>query len=114
MPKQNKFETIRCQYFEWRLVRRKENGVWYADARTTSRNRGRHSLSTRDKNEAIDNLTQLDRCNAVKEGLIAPDKDSTSGRVLLIKPGRQLFDSHNSRPNVTGGTKASTQKKYRS
>ena len=114
MPKQNKFETIRCQYFEWRLVQRKENGVWYADARTTSRNRGRHSLNTRDKNEAIDNLMQLDRCTAVKEGLIAPDKDSTSGRVLLIKPGRQLFDSHNSRPNVTGGTKASTQKKYRS
>lgn len=112
MPKKTKYRMIRCQFFEWRLIQRKENGVWYADARTTSDNRGRHSLGTRDKEEALSQLAQLDRVFAEERGLVAaselPDR-----KPLTIAEGRTLFDDHNARPIGLGGTKKSTQKRYR-
>jgi integrase len=113
MPNQCRHETIRGQFFEWRLVKRKENGVWYADARTTSRNRGRHSLGTRDKREALDQLARLDRLFAEEQGLVPRASRADEVRVLPIAEGRKLFDDHNARPRGLGGTKKRTQKRYR-
>ncbi len=113
MPKKAKYQSIRCQFYEWRLIQRKENGVWYADARTTSKNRGRHSLGTRDKDEALGRLAQLDRLTAEERGIVAPS-DQPDQQPLSISDGRKLFDDHNARLRSLGGTKASTQKKYRS
>ncbi len=112
MPKKPKYQTIRCQFFEWRLIQRKENGVWYADARTTSKNRGRHSLGTRDKEEAIEKLAQLDRLIAEERGIIAPCERHDQAPVS-IADGRKLFDEHRARPRGLGGTQKSTQKRYR-
>jgi len=113
MPKKPKYQTIRCQFYEWRLIQHKENGVWYADARTTSKNRGRHSLSTRDKEDALEQLTQLDRLFAEERGLVEPSDQSNCHTPLTIAHGRKLFDDHNGRPIGLGGTKKSTQKRYR-
>ena len=112
MPRKRKSQTIRCQFYEWRLIKRKENGVWYADARTTSKKRGRHSLGTRDKEEALERLTQLDRLFAEERGLVAPSSQPDR-QPLSIADGRKLFEEHNSRPRGLGGTKKSTQKRYR-
>ncbi|QDV55415.1 tyrosine-type recombinase/integrase [Rosistilla oblonga] len=112
MPRKPKYQTILCQFYEWRLIQRKENGVWYADARTTSKNRGRHSLGTRDKEEALAKLAQLDRLFAEERGVVAPS-DQTDQQPLSIENGRKLFDDHTARPRGLGGTKLSTQKRYR-
>ncbi len=68
MPKKPKYELVRCNYFAWRLSRRK--GVWYADGRTNVINVGRHTLSTRDRAEALKALAELDEACAIKFGLV--------------------------------------------
>ncbi|TWU18289.1 tyrosine-type recombinase/integrase [Allorhodopirellula heiligendammensis] len=113
MPKKPKYQTVRCQFYEWRLIQRKENGVWYADARTTSKNRGRHSLGTRDKEEALEQLAHLDRVVAEERGLVEPSDQHDQHSPLAIADGRKLFDDYNGRPVGLGGTKKSTQKRYR-
>ncbi len=72
MPRKAKYETVRCHFYEWRLIQRKENQIWYADARTTSKNRGRHSLETCDKDETMARLVELDRMFAEERGLTEP------------------------------------------
>ncbi len=61
MPNKPKHEVIQCQFFQWKLTQRAVNGVFYADARFAADDRGRHSLATRDRAEALSNLAQLDR-----------------------------------------------------
>lgn len=114
MPQKPTHEPVRCQFFLWRLVRRKENNVWYADARAAGKNLGRHSLGTRDKDEALRNLARLDRLCAEEQGLVAPSKDNGARRHLPLAKGRKLYDDHNARPRIVGGIKKSTQKRYRS
>ena len=67
MPKQRQNEIINCQYFNWKLLRRK--GIYYADGRSNIQDHGRHSLSTRDRDEALQNLEQLDLIKAIELGL---------------------------------------------
>lgn len=113
MPRKAKYETVRCQFYNWRLIQRKENGIWYADARKTSSNRGRHSLETRDKDEAMASLVELDRMFAEERGLVEPSDREADDSPLPLAVGRTLFDEHNARPAGLGGAKKSTLKRYR-
>lgn len=112
MPKPRKNQFIRCSYFVWRLVCRA--GVWYADGRSNTPNVGRHSLGTSEQEEALRLLPQLDRVRAETLGLIARSPEATpAARALPIDEGRKLYETHVSRPRVTGGVRKSTQKRYR-
>jgi len=113
MPKPRKNEKIRCANFSWTLSER--NGIWYADGRSNTVNAGRHSLDVRSKQEALQQLPELDRQRAEDLGLIPrsarPESPTTP---LSLAEGRRLYEEHVARPRVTGGVRKSTQKKYRS
>ncbi len=112
MPKRRKYELIHCVHFKWRVTRRE--GVWYADGRSNIPNAGRHSLGTRDRNEALDLLPELDRQRAEDLGLVArSDQGPRKVSYLPLEEGRRLYEAHIARPEVTGGTRRSTQKRYR-
>lgn len=112
MPKPRENELIRCSHFNWRLTKRED--TWYADGRSNPINVGRHSLGTSDKDEALRQLSHLDRLRAVELGLI-PHVPETSGyaKLLSLDEGRQLYKEYISRPRVTGGVRNSTVKRYR-
>ncbi|MCE9551921.1 MAG: tyrosine-type recombinase/integrase [Planctomycetes bacterium] len=113
MSKPRKNVLVRCQHFQWRLTRR--GGVWQADGRSNTPGAGRHSLGTGDRDEAMENLAQLDALIAAKLGLaplpVVAKEEST---VLTLEEGRRLYEEHIQRPRVAGGVRASTQKRYRS
>ena len=112
MPKPRKNEVVRCAYFVWRLVNR--SGSWYADGRSNTPDAGRHSLGTKDRQEALKMLTELDRVRAEDLGLISrSDQSNRQVRPLPLDEGRQLYEQHIARPRVTGGVRKSTQKRYR-
>lgn len=112
MPKQRKKEMIQCQYFRWKLGKR--HGVYQADGRTGNRiNLGRHSLATKDANEARDALRSLDEHMATQHGLIVQSTSPSSQQLTLpIKTGLNLYRSFFARPRVTGGVKSSSKKRY--
>lgn len=116
MPKQSRKgdepETHQCQFFNWPIYQR-ANGVWYADGRSNGANTKRASLGTKDREEAICNLHQLDRIQAENLGLIPRSASSLGKKRLTLVAGRRLFDDHNERPILVGGTKPSTRKRYR-
>lgn len=100
-------------YYTWLIGQR--NGVYFADGRSNQPDLGRHSLGTRDRREALDQLKQLDLVKAVENGradrsLLA---DATSCAQLDLEEGRRLYDEHVRRPRVTGGAKPTTAKRYR-
>jgi len=112
MPKPRKNERIVSRYFVW-LVSLRE-GVWRADGRSNAINLGRHSLATRDRDEAARMLEKLDLTMAVRHGLADAAALQTSHRQLLpLTEGRKLYEAHVSRPRMTGGTRPSSQKRYR-
>lgn len=113
MPKQRTKEDIVCPYFRWLLGNR--NGVWFADGRSNAIKLGRHSLGTRDYDHARRiMLPQLDLTMAVQHGLAeASLLDDRLTKPLPLEEGRKLYMEHVGRSRVTGGTKASTQKRYR-
>ena len=70
MPKKNNAITIECRYFKWRLRLRK-NGYWQADSRGNNKLKGkRHSLGTKDLEEAKRLVHLLDEQMAAEQGLI--------------------------------------------
>ncbi|HEV8068972.1 MAG TPA: hypothetical protein VGP76_14645 [Planctomycetaceae bacterium] len=69
MQKKRDDEPIRSQHFVWRLFQR--DGVFYADGRTNKPNLGKHSLNTRNRQEAMDRLRELDVRMAVKLGRVS-------------------------------------------
>lgn len=112
MPKPRTNELIRCIHFSWRLVHR--SNAWYADGRSNTPNAGRHSLGTRDRDEAFRRLPELDRVRAMDLGLIPRGVEiDTPVRPLAMEEGRRLYEAHISRPRVTGGVRSSTAKRYR-
>lgn len=112
MSQNNRTEKIPCQFFVWPIYQYR-NGVWYADGRSNGAGCKRTSLASKDKREAIANLHQLDRVQAANLGLIPRSATGATDRRLSIEAGRKLFDKHRSRPRLVGGTKPSTQKRYR-
>lgn len=112
MPRKRANDIIRCQHFQWRLTRR--SGVWYADGRSNTPSAGRHSLGTRDKQEAMNLLAELDRVRAEDLGLVARSAETRSqARPLSLEEGRKLYEQHISRPRIAGGVRKSTRKRYR-
>jgi integrase len=112
MPKKRKYELIRCTHFKWRLSGRK--GTFYADGRSNQPNAGRHSLDTRDKDEARRRIVQLDVKRAAELGLIPqPEIKGQEDRPLALIDGLRLYEAYLSRPRVTGGAGESTRKRYR-
>lgn len=90
------------------------DGVYYADGRSNHANPGRHSLNTRDLDQARKRLAKLDLKRAVDLGLakalplvLEPDQP------LTLEVGRQLYEDYIHRPIVAGGVKPSTAKRYR-
>ena len=82
MPKKTKYEHVIGRYFTWRLYLR-PSGVWYADGRANDPDPGRHSLGTKDRDEALEAVRQLDLVQAVELGKADPkelgDRHWTSG-----------------------------------
>ncbi|QDT63561.1 tyrosine-type recombinase/integrase [Calycomorphotria hydatis] len=111
MPKR-KYEVIQCSYFRWLL--RERNGVYFADGRSNTPSLGRCSLGVREKESAIAALRQLDLVKAVEYGLASQQLlDANETRLLDLKKGRQLYEQHTERPEVMGGPRESTRKRYR-
>lgn len=113
MPRKPRYEVIRGRFFHWRLANR--SGVWYADGRSNDPSAGRHSLGTKDKDEARGLLHELDQQRAEDLGL-APksDRRATLGRPLAMDDGLKIYREFYSRPLVAGGVAAGTRKRYRS
>jgi hypothetical protein len=73
---------------------------------------GKHSLGTRDAEQALANLRRLDRQMAVQRGL-APPAASGSPPSLSVRDGWELYLRHCGRDGVLGGTSPGTLKRYR-
>ncbi len=113
MPKRRKNELFAGDHFTWKLYQR--NGIWHADGRTNAVNAGRHSLGTTDRTEALQRLSRLDSVVAADHGLIPRDQiPAAPAKVLLLAAGRKFYEAHIKRPRTVGGTRTSTQKKYKS
>lgn len=110
MPRKPARPPMVCQYFTWNLFRR--NGVHYADARGGKYKLGKHSLGTRDHDEAIERLKSLDVHKAIQLGLATPEAAKPTATVT-ISYGWQAFIDHCGRSPVLGGVSAIAQKRYR-
>ena len=112
MPKRRKSEIVPCKHFTWLLVNR--NGTWYGDARSSTPSAGRHSLGTKNKQEALRRLHDLDRVRAEDLGLAPRSNRRPSEFVpLSLEDGWKLYEQHIARPRLTGGVRKSTQKRDR-
>ena len=88
------------------------DGVYYADGRGGQFNLGKHSLNTRDKQEAVANLKELDQKKAVELGL-TDAKPAASANGIPIAEGWQKFEDFCGRIPVMGGVSPNTLKRYR-
>jgi len=112
MPKPRKHERYAGKYFTWTILTRDD--VYWADGRSNTINAGRHSLGTKSREEAIGLLPRLDLTIAIEHKLaeaeaLTPLIDDT----LSLEVGRTLYEEHAARSRITGGTRKSTQKRYR-
>lgn len=109
--KRKKPIVVPGRFFTWRLSQRTE--VWQADGRSNRPNAGRHSLGTTDHEEALRLVHDLDVHVAVDLG-IADSRllTSSTGEMLALSDGLTHFEKHIQRPEVSGGPKVSTQKRY--
>lgn len=112
MPKKPKKEKVIGRYFVWLVGQR--DGVWYADGRSNEPSVGRHSLGTKDYDEAIAALQRLDLDRAVRVGRAkASDLDTQAPMPLSLDEGWELYRKHVSRPRVTGGAKPKSVTRYK-
>jgi integrase len=92
------------------------DGVLYADGRSNKPSPGRHSLGTADHAEALKIVTKLDFRQALKLGLVEPTTIVAATTVetpLPVEEAWAEYRKHIQRSRVAGGTKPSTQKRYR-
>jgi integrase len=88
--------------------------MWYADARSNRIDGGRHSLGTKDRQEAVDRLPKLDQRIAEACGLVPRSQRlDDSLEPVTLEHGQKLYEQHLARPRSVGGAKASTRKRYR-
>jgi integrase len=112
MPAKRKKEKIAGRYYSWLLGKR--SGIYVADGRSNARNLGRHSLATRDRDEALQRLARLDLRKAVENGLAPRNRlETAEGERLSLEEGQQLYLQHVSRPPILGGATAKTVQRYR-
>ena len=99
MPRQPKDAPIVCNNFAWYL-RRKSSGVYFADGRINSQfNLGKPSLGTRDHEEALRRLRELDRQKAVEFGLVACARENANNDVN-VESGWQLYMERCEQPEI--------------
>jgi integrase len=110
LPRGFEREPIRCPFFVWRFFQR--DRVFYADGRGNKPNLGKHSLNTRNRQEAMDRLSELDLRMAVKLGRV-PATSLTPNADLSIPDGWSRFLAHCERPGILGGVSLGTKKRYR-
>ncbi len=111
MPRKGKQPRIACQYFTWRLMVR--DGVYYADGRGEKFGIGKYSLETRDKDQALANLKELDLLQAVEAGLVDESATSSNNNDISITAGWQMYYDFCGRSQVLGGVSQNTLKRYR-
>jgi integrase len=113
MARKPKKERVSGQFFTW-LVGTRSNAIFYADGRGNPQDVGRHSLGTRDRQEALEQLRRLDLVKATEHGLADPAILQTDqARLLTLEDGRERYMTFVSRPAVQGGGSAGTMKRYR-
>lgn len=105
----NDKSLIVCDYYAWRLFRR--DGVYYADGRGNTPNLGKHSVGTRDREEALKNLRRLDQAMAIQTGKARPTESIPQG-VPTIAGGWESYLDHCGRPGVMRGATTGTLKRY--
>lgn len=110
MPRKPSHPPIACEFLTWNLFRRA--GVFYADARGGKCKLGKHSLGTRDRDEAIERLKQLDLRKAIELGLAKPDAAKPIA-ITSITGGWQIYLEYSGRSPVLGGVSSGTLKRYR-
>ena len=86
--------------------------MYYADGRGRQPNLGKHSLATKDRDEAIERLKALDLHMAIKLGLAKPEAAKPSA-AISISDGWQAFIDYCGRSPVMGGVSPGTLKRYR-
>src|SRR5262245_37322832 len=113
MPAKRKKEKIISRFFTWLLGTRQ--GLFIADGRSNHPHRvGRHSLGTRDRQEAMEQLAHLDLVKAVEFGLADRSLLSTDEeRLQTLNDGQELYMKHVERPPVLGGAGKNTAKRYK-
>src|SRR5438874_6058822 len=112
MPAKRKKEKITASYFTWLLGTRK--GIYFADGRSNVKDLGRHSLGTRDKQEALRLLVRLDLVKAVESGRADRSLlETPESAVLSLEQGLNLYLAHVGRPAVLGGATLKTVARYR-
>ncbi len=110
MPRKPTHPPIACEHFTWNLFQR--DGVFYADARGGKYRLGKHSLGTRDRDEAVERLKTLDLHKAIELGLAKPEVAKPAA-TTSIADGWQVFMDYCDRSPVLGGVSAATSKRYR-
>lgn len=110
MPRKSKESPNVCQYFTWGLFCR--DGVWYADGRGGKYDLGKHSLGTRDYDEALDRLKILDRQKALELGL-AEASEHEPIATITIAEGWKLFLESSERASILGGVAPKTAQRYK-
>ncbi len=109
MKSPDKNMLIVCRHFTWRLFSRE--GVFYADGRSGKFNLGKHSLGTRNREEALQRLHQLDNHQAVELGMVEATPTIISSTIPIIEGWRQYFEFSESN-HVMGGASKATIKRY--
>jgi integrase len=100
-----------CPYFTWLIGSR--NGVYFADGRSNRVDAGRHSLGSRNRDVALENLRQLDHVRAVGLGLTTESPKVETSELLDLKSGEKRYLDFVARPLIAGGAGKGTQKRYR-
>ncbi|MCL2645779.1 MAG: site-specific integrase [Phycisphaerales bacterium] len=103
--------TISSEYFTWILFQR-PNGIFYADGRGNRCDLKRYSLDTSDRAEAIQTLKLLDLKMAINLGKASPVLLNAKD-LLAIPDGIASYMTYVKRPIISGGTRVSSQKRYR-
>jgi integrase len=112
MPRKRKSTLIHGTFFKWKL--RIREGIYWADGRSNPQSAGRHSLGTREREEALESLQQLDTVRAVElgiadESILKPAEPNS----LSLEDGVALYQRHVERPAIAGGASPETSKRYR-
>ncbi len=114
MPKKLKNEQITCCHFTWRVGTRSD-GTYYADGRLKDQPKGlgRQSLGTKDREEAMKELKELDGVMAYRHGRADRSVLETSKQQALPLPdGVKAYKDYVTRPQVAGGS-SKAWKRYR-
>jgi integrase len=111
MPARLKNTLIRCKFFTWKLYTVK--GVYRADGRSNRIDLGRHSLGTRNREQAEKDLFLLDLKMAVDNGLAERSQLEDEGPSgLSLDQAFAIHVADRSKARVAGGVKPSSLKVY--